>query len=334
MKKKCLLGITGVGTRYPGDIKDFLSLHDIEPVGNPHASTLTEDQLLEYIPEVDAVLASVEPYTPRTLNAASRLKVISRVGVGYNNIDLGTATRLGICVTWTPIPELAYAVAEHAFAHALSFVKRIPFMNKDVRDGRWESEKWSMLMGDLYGSTMGLLGLGRIGSEVAKRAKAFRMNVIYHDLVRRRDLEKSLGLRFVSFERLFREADIISIHTPLTPETRRIVSRRAISTMKKEAILVNTARGPIVDEEALAEALTGGKIAGACLDVLSEEPPSERHVFYKLGDRIPNLLLTPHLDYGRRTARALLMTAAEDVVRVLDGKRPKYPLNKDVIVRK
>lgn len=332
--KKCLLAITGVGTRYPKDIRDFLRHHDVESIDNPHSSTLTEEQLLEVIPEVDAVLASVEPYTPKTLNAAGRLKVISRVGVGYNNIDLRTATKMGICVTWTPIPELAYAVAEHTFAHTLSLVKKIPFMNKDVREGRWESDKWSSLVGDLYGLTLGLLGLGRIGSEVARRAKAFRMNVIYNDLVRRRDLEKSLALRFVSLEKLFSEADIISIHTPLTPKTIGLVSREAIARMKKDAILVNTARGQIIDEEALMEALESGRIAGACLDVLSEEPPSERHVFYKLGDRISNLVLTPHLDYGPRTARSLIMTAAEDAVRVLNGKRPKYLLNKDVVARK
>jgi phosphoglycerate dehydrogenase-like enzyme len=268
------------------------------------------------------------------LKAAKRLRVISRVGVGYNNIDLAAATKMGIFVTWAPVPELAYAVAEHTFAHALSFEKRIPFMNEDVRSGRWESEKWSTLMGDLYGSTMGLLGLGRIGSEVARRAKAFRMKIIYHDLIRRRDLEKSLGLRFVSFERLFREADIVSIHTPLTPETKGIVNREAISLMKKGSVLVNTARGSIVDERALAEALEGGRIAGACLDVLSEEPPTNGHIFYKLGNRIPNLLLTPHLDYGPRTAKALIMTAAGDAVRILESKKPKYLLNNGVVPRK
>ena len=108
------------------------------------------------------------------------------------------------------------------------------------------------------------------------------------------------------------------------------MNRRAIGLMKKDAVLVNTARGPIVDEVALADALKRGTIGGACLDVLSEEPPSERHLFYRLGDRFPNLLLTPHLDYGPRTARAMIMTAAEDLVRVLDGKAPKYPLNAEV----
>jgi phosphoglycerate dehydrogenase-like enzyme len=330
----CLLGITGVGTRYPEEVRGYLRRNNVEPVENPRSRVLSEEELIDVIPEVDAVLASVEPYTPRVLRAAKRLRVISRVGVGHNNIDLAAATKKGISVTWTPIPELAYAVAEHAFAHTLSFAKKIPFMNKDVREGRWESEKWSTQMGDLYGSTMGLLGLGRIGSEVASRAKAFRMKVIYHDVVRRKDLEKSLGLRYVSFEKLFGEADVVSIHTPLTPETKGIVSRRAIALMKKDAVLVNTARGPIVDEVALAEALEGGKIGGACLDVLSEEPPNEGHVFYKLGDRIPNLLLTPHLDYGRRTASAMIMTAAGDLIRVLDGKRPKYLLNADVVPRR
>jgi phosphoglycerate dehydrogenase-like enzyme len=329
-KRSCLFGITGVGTRYPEEIRQFLRSHDVEPVDSPRSGVLTEDEVIEVIPEIDGVLASVEPYTPRVLSAGRRLRVISRVGVGYNNIDLAAATRLGISVTWTPIPELAYAVAEHAFAHMLSFAKKIPFMNRDVREGRWESEKWSTRMGDLYGSTIGLLGLGRIGGEVARRAKAFRMDVIYYDLIRRKDLEKRLGVRYVPFDELFRKADFISIHTPLTPETKGVVDSRAFSMMKKDAVLVNTARGPIVDEAALADALERGSIGGACLDVLSEEPPSERHPFYRLGERFPNLLLTPHLDYGPRTAWALIMTAAQDLVSVLDGKTPKYLLNGDV----
>jgi D-3-phosphoglycerate dehydrogenase / 2-oxoglutarate reductase len=333
-KSTCLLGITGVGTRYPEEVRGYLGRNNVELIENARSKVLNEEELLEVIPGVDAVLASVEPYTARVLGAAERLRVISRVGVGYNNIDLAAATKEGISVTWTPIPELAYAVAEHAFAHILSFAKKIPLMNRDVREGRWESEKWSTQMVDLYGSTIGLLGLGRIGSEVARRAKAFRMKVIYYDVVRRKDLEKSLGLTYVSFDMLFSEADVVSIHTPLTPETRGIVDRRAIGLMKKDAVLVNTARGPIVEEAALAEALESGKIGGACLDVLSEEPPTGGHAFYKLGDRLPNLILTPHLDYGPRTARVMIMTAAEDLVRVLNGQRPRYLLNQDVIPRK
>ncbi|GBC74898.1 Hydroxypyruvate reductase [archaeon HR06] len=327
---KCLIGLP-LGGRFPKDIKDYLEAHKIEVIENPYGRKLSEEELMSLIKDCDATLAAAEPYTKKVLEVAKKLKIIARMGVGYDNVDLKAATERGIYVTWTPIPELAYAMAEHTMALILTFVKRIPYMNQEVRKGIWEPEKWGALIEDLYHLTLGLLGVGRIGGEVAKRAKAFGMSIIYYDIVRRKDLEDSLGIKYVSFNDLLSLSDILSIHTPLTPETKGMINEEAINKMKRNAIIINTARGAIIDEKALAKALMENRIAGACLDVLSEEPPTETHVFYKLGDRLQNLILTPHIGYGQHTGRAMGLTAAEDVVRVLRGERPKYLLNIEVI---
>ncbi|MEM4312246.1 MAG: phosphoglycerate dehydrogenase [Nitrososphaerales archaeon] len=330
---KCLIGLT-LGGRFPKDIRDYLEAHRVEVIENPYGRKLNEDEVIELIKDCDATLAAAEPYTKRVIDSAKRLKIIARMGVGYDNVDLKAATEKGIFVTWTPIPELAYAMAEHTMALILTFVKRIPYMNQEIRKGIWEPEKWGIKVEDLYHLTLGLLGLGRIGGEVAKRAKTFGMNLIYYDIVRRKDLEESLGIKYVSFDELLAQSDILSIHTPLTPETKGIINEQAISKMKKNAIIVNTARGAIIDEEALSKALIENKIAGACLDVLSEEPPTKSHVFYKLGDKIPNLIFTPHLGYGQYTGRVMGITAAEEVIRVLSGEKPKYLLNTEVLSKR
>jgi phosphoglycerate dehydrogenase-like enzyme len=178
-----------------------------------------------------------------------------------------------------------------------------------------------------------LLGVGRIGAEVAKRAKAFGMKIIYYDVVRRQDLENSLGMRFVHFDELLSESDVLSIHTPLTPQTHHVIDAKALSKMKKTAIIVNTARGPIIDEKALADALKKGEIAGAALDVFSEEPLTSSHVFHQLGESLPNLIITPHHGIGMYTVRAMIRGAAEEVVTVLSGGEPRYAVNKIVKTR-
>ena len=276
--------------------------------------------------DIDGSIAGGEPYTRAVMDSAPRLKVISRVGVGYDTIDIPAATAKGIYVTVTPIPELSIAIAEHAMALMLSMTKKIPQRDKEVRAGIWDSAGASSLQ-DVYGLTLGLLGVGRIGAEVAKRAKGFEMKIIYYDVVRRTDLEASLGLRYVSLDELLSTSDVVSVHTPLTPQTRGLLNDANVRKMKKNAVLVNTARGPIMDDNAVAAALREGRIFGASLDVLSEEPPSERHVFYKAGDGYPNLILTPHVGISDRTMTAMVMAAAEEAQRVVNGEAPRYPVN-------
>ena len=308
------------------DTERYLNSHGIEMVQRLLGRHQTEAELMVNLKDIDGSIAGGEPYTAAVLDSAPKLKVISRVGVGYDTIDIPAATARGIYVTVTPIPELSIAIAEHAMALMLSMTKKIPQRDQEVRAGIWDSAGASKLQ-DVYGLTLGLLGVGRIGAEVAKRAKGFDMNIIYYDVVRRPDLETSLGLRYVSLDELLSSSDVISVHTPLTPQTRGLLSDENIRKMKRNAVLVNTARGPIVDDNAVAAALREGRIFGAALDVLSEEPPSERHVFHKAGSGYPNLILTPHVGISERTMKAMVMAAAEEAQRVVNGEKPRYPVN-------
>ncbi len=329
--QKCLFAPGKLSGRFPSDLKSYFEENGIELIENPFGKIISGEQLTSTIKDYDAVIAGGEPYNASTLKLASKLKIIARVGVGYDRVDLNEATKRGIFVTWTPIPEIARAEAEHTFALILSFEKKIPFMNSEVREGIWEPEKWGASIDDLYHLKLGIVGLGRIGSEVATRAKAFGMNVAYYDVERKNEIENQLGIKFLPLDELLSESDIISLHIPLMPHTRNLMNQNTLGKMKKSAILVNTSRGPIVDSHALYSALNAGVIAGACLDVLDEEPPSSDHVFFRLGNRLPNLILTQHVGYGPFTGRALVYCAAEDVMRVLRGEAPQYLLNKELL---
>jgi len=331
---KCLFTAGKLSGRFPPDVKTYLGEKGIELVENPFGNAISAEQLISVIANYDAVIAGGEPYNKSTLKFASKLKIIARVGVGYDRVDLEEATRRGIFVTLTPISEIASAEAEHTFALILSFVKKIPYMNSEVRRGIWEPEKWGGLIGDLYGMTLGIVGLGRIGGEVARRAKAFGMKTFYYDVERKPELEGELGIKFSGLDELLSESDIVSLHTPLFPGTHDLINKETIAKMKKGAILINTSRGQIVDSSALYSALKTGQLSGACLDVIDEEPPSSGHVFYELGDELPNLILTQHVGYGPKTGRALVYCAAEDVVRVLRGEPPKYLLNKALLEKR
>src|SRR5437870_2051663 len=179
--KRCLY--TGTFPISP-DIKAYLNAHNVDLNLNPDGVALTENRLVQLIPEYDATLASSEKYTQRVLSSAPLLRVIARTGVGYDNVDVDAATKQGIYVTWTPIPELAYAMAEHTVNLTLSVLKRTCNLNAAIRNGVWERGRWMQESDDLYYLTFGLLGAGRIGREVAKRVKAFGATVIYHDVVR------------------------------------------------------------------------------------------------------------------------------------------------------
>lgn len=328
---KCYVAANGRDPRFPEDIKDYLNSKGIETIANPYSGAITEDQLIELIKDADATLAAGEPYTAKVFRSLPKLKVVARVGVGYDVVDMKAATENGVVVTTTPVHALAQGMAEHTFALLLSFMHKVPQMSSDLRKGEWRTGYWGKRVEDLYGLTFGMFGMGRIGSETAKRAKAFDMRLIYHDVVRREDLEESLGMEFVSFDRLLAESDVLSLHSPLTPQTRRIIGSAAFSKMKPTAVLLNTARGAIVDEAALAKALEEGRIAGACVDTYSIEPLAPPHPFYRLEDRLPNLLITPHMGYGPRTGRTMIYFAADQVVDLLSGKVPQNVLNPEVL---
>ncbi len=331
MTWKCLFAFPKAGGRWSLDALTELERESVKVLLNKKGRWLTEEELIEEIKEIDAVLAGSEPYTSKVINSAKKLKIIARVGVGYENVDLEAATEKGIFVTWTPIPELARSVAEEALALMMAVLRYVPRADHHVRSGGFDIEGIAAHVKEAYHLTIGVLGLGRIGTEFAKLARTLSSNVIYYDVIRKEQLEKELGIKYVAFEELLRMSDVISIHVPLTPKTEKLIGEKEISLMKEGAVLINTSRGKIVDEKALYKALVEGKLGGAGISVFSKEPPDESVPFYKLGDRLPNVVLYPHIGVGRHTAQRMLKTAIQDILAALRGGIPKYLLNKEVL---
>ena len=280
--------------------------------------------LLAAIPEYHAlVVRSRTKVTKEVLSRATRLKVVGRAGVGVDNIDVDEATARKIVVVNAPTASTV-SVAELAIGHMISLLRHLPEADRSVKAGKWEKSK---LEGrELFGKTLGLLGSGRIGAEVAKRAQAFGMPVIAYDPYLPKAAASAVGIRLVDKDALFRDADVLSIHAALTPETRGLVSASELAMMRPNAILVNCARGEIVDERALAEALRARKISGAAIDVLATEPPSGSPLL-----EAPNVVFTPHLGAstaeGQSRAGAIV---ADQVMKVLAGKRPDFVVNPKV----
>lgn len=275
-------------------ITDKISKHGIELLRRESEfqvevkTELSRDELLACIPDYDAlIIRSATQVTGALLERAKNLKVIGRAGTGIDNVDVEAATRRGIAVMNTPGGN-AISVAEHAFALMLAMARHIPNANASMKQGQWD--KKSFLGTELKDKTLGILGLGKIGTEVARRASAFKMKVLAHDPFVSERLAKDLSVALVPLETLLRESDFISLHLALTSDTRHFINIDRLSAMKPTAHLINCARGEVVDEEALHEALFNRKIAGAALDVFNEEPPRNR----KLLD-LPNLICTPHL---------------------------------------
>lgn len=257
------------------------------------------------------------------LGAAPGLKVVANVAVGYNNIDVAAARRRGIVVTNTP-DVLTETTADFAWALLMAAARRVVEADHHARSGEWRRWEWSLLWGlDVHGKTLGILGFGRIGRAVARRALGFNMRVLYHDALRADAVvERDLHATYTDRQTLLREADFVTLHTPLLPDTRHLIDEGALRAMKRSAILVNAARGPIVDEAALARALGEGWIAGAGLDVFEEEPKIHPALI-----PLRNVVLAPHIasaSFDTRLAMATL--AVRNCVAVLEGKPPVTPV--------
>ena len=257
------------------------------------------------------------------LAAAPTLKVVANVAVGYNNIDVAVARRRGVVVTNTP-DVLTETTADFAWALLMAAARRVVEADHFARSGQWQRWQWDLLWGaDVHGKTLGILGFGRIGRAVARRASGFDMRVLYHDAVRPAPaVERELRVTYAEPETILREADFVSLHTPLLPETRHLINERTLRLMKKTALLVNAARGPIVDEAALVRALKEGWIAGAGIDVFEEEP----RIHPGLAP-LPNVVLAPHIASASRDTRIAMATlAVRNCLAVLDGKPPLTPV--------
>jgi glyoxylate reductase len=258
------------------------------------------------------------------LAAAPTVKVVANVAVGYNNIDVAAARRRGVVVTNTP-DVLTETTADFAWALLMAAARRVGEADRYVRSGQWDRWLWELLWGaDIHGKTLGIVGFGRIGRAVARRALGFNMRVLYQDAVPAdATVERDLHASRVDLETLLREADFVSLHTPFLPETRHLINARTLRLMKKSAILVNAARGPVVDEAALVRALQEGWIAGAGLDVFEEEPKVHPGLI-----ALTNVVLAPHIASASRDTRVAMATlAVHNCLAVLDGKPPITPVS-------
>jgi D-3-phosphoglycerate dehydrogenase / 2-oxoglutarate reductase len=281
----------------------------------------TPEAILKVAAPADALLVTYAKITGDMIGQMTRCRIISRFGIGVDNVDLDAATAAGIVVTKVPdycIDE----VSDHAMALLLALVRKIPSSNAQVHAGRWEM-KAVVPIHRLRGRVLGLVGFGRIPQLVAPKAKAFGLRVIVYDPFVPADVLARERVEQVDFDELLTQSDYISIHTPLLPETKNLFSTGAFSKMKPGAYLINTARGPIVDEQALAKALDAGQLAGAALDVMPQEPPAGSPLLGR-----ENVIITPHTSfYSEESLLELQRKAAEEVVAVLTGKLPRNPVN-------
>jgi D-3-phosphoglycerate dehydrogenase len=278
-----------------------------------------EQDGIKVVKGTDVLIVGLQRISDKVLEAADRLKVIGRCGAGLDNIDLQSAGARGIAVVYTPGAN-AHTVADYAVGLMLALTRQITAVDRSTRTGSWKR----VIGNDMWTKTLGIFGLGQIGCKVAQRAKGFDMNVIAYDVVENQAAAAELGVTYKSKDAVLREADFISLHLPLTTETRGFISGPDLAKMKQTAFLINTARGGLVDESALYAALKEKQIAGAALDVFAQEPPEGSPLF-----KLDNFIGCPHL--GGITAEALErigMSVAHDVVAVLQGKRPQFLANK------
>lgn len=292
----------------------------------------SREALLTEVRDADAILASpITQYDRELFAAAGSLKIISRGGVGVDNIDLKAATEHGVFVTNSP-EMTADSVAEFTMSLLLSLAKNTPRCDRAVREGRWDERRQLVRENiELNGKTHGIVGLGRIGHRVAIRCKAFGMRVLYFKRNRDLNLEQSLGIEYAPFDTLARECDSISLHTPLTAETTNLFNRARFTTMKPTCLLINQARGKVVNEAELFEALREGKIGGYATDVYEQEPPDTSSDLFKF----KNVVVAPHL--GGVTRESMVrssMSVADNVLAALRSEIPKNLVNRDVLEKR
>jgi D-3-phosphoglycerate dehydrogenase / 2-oxoglutarate reductase len=289
------------------------------------ASEPKPEAIMTIAADADAVLVTYAKITAEMIARMPKVRIISRFGIGVDNVDIPAATAAGIVVTKVPdycIDE----VSDHTMALLLAVVRKIPFINARVHAGEWKMPE-VVPIGRLRGSTIGLVGFGRIPQLVVPKAQAFGMKVVAYDPFVPKEVFEKLGVEQVDFDRLLSVSDYVSIHSPLVPETKGLFNADAFRKMKKTAYLVNTARGPIIDEAALAAALDAKEIAGAALDVMAQEPPGSSPLFGR-----SNVVITPHTSFYSTEALVDLQTkATQEVVAVLSGQAPRNPVNPEAV---
>ena len=290
------------------------------------ASAPTPEAIMAVARNADAILVTYAKITAEMIRPLTKCRIISRFGIGVDNVDIAEATTKGIVVTKVPdycIDE----VSDHTMALLLAVVRKIPFINAQVHGGTWKMPA-VVPIHRLRGTVLGLVGFGRIPQLVAPKAKAFGMRVIAYDPYVPKDVFTGAGVDSVDFQTLLKTSDYVSVHSPLVPETKNLFNAEAFAQMKRTAYLVNTARGPIIDEAALAQALDAGRIAGAALDVMVQEPPPAGSPLFGRD----NVIITPHTSFYSEESLVELQTkAAQEVVAVLSGQAPRNPVNPEAL---
>jgi glyoxylate reductase len=286
--------------------------------------------IIEKAAKVDALTTLLsDKIDAEVFDAAPNLEIVAQLAVGFDNVDVKEATKRGVYVTNTP-GVLTETTADFAWTLLMAAARRVVEADKYVRTGKWRVG-WHPMMfqgRDIYGATLGIVGLGRIGSSIAKRAKGFDMKVLYHDVVRRQDLEKDLGIEYTEIDALLQEADFVTLNVPLLKETHHLMDEKRLKLMKKTAILVNNARGPVVDEKALYKALKEGWIAGAGLDVFEQEPTPTSNPLLTLD----NVVVAPHISSASFETRSKMAEmVAENLIAFFEGKAPPNLVNKGVV---
>jgi phosphoglycerate dehydrogenase-like enzyme len=291
----------------------------------PTGPGVTEERVIEVLQDAEAVVAQTEPYTSRVLDSLPALRIIARAGVGYDAVDVSAASSRGVLVTTTQGAN-DWAVADHAFGLMLALSHNIVASDRVARAGGWTRP----VGGDLWQKTLGLVGLGRIGKGMVLRAKGFRMRVLAHEPYPDQEFVRQHGIELVSLEELLRQSDYVSLHLPSLPETRHIINAERLRLMKPTAWLVNTARGSLIDEQALEEALESGQLAGAGLDVRENEPPRDARF-----NRFENVVLTTHLaGVTVETLEAMSSMACRGVADALAGQPPEGLINPEAFGRR
>jgi lactate dehydrogenase-like 2-hydroxyacid dehydrogenase len=315
----------------PQDNIDELKKHfDVEV--NYEDKPLSKAELKQKAKGRNALLTLVtDAVDGELLDAAGRqLKIVANYAVGFNNLDLAAATQRGVILTNTP-GVLDDATATHTFALLLATARRIVESDRYVREGKWKGWAAMAFLGlDVDRKVLGIAGMGRIGSNVARKAKGFNMRLIYSDLRRNTEFEQQFGAAYVDKETLLRESDFLTLHLPLTPDTRHYIGEKELNMMKKTAVLINASRGPVVDEKALARALRAKQIWGAGLDVFEREPEIEPGLA-----ELDNVVIVPHIASSTGETRlAMGRIAVNNIVKVLNGQPPETCVNPEVLKKK
>lgn len=284
----------------------------------PKETPPSKAEILKHSSDVDVLVCMLtDPIDREVIDSAKNLKVISQMAVGYDNIDVAYASSKDIPVGHTP-DVLSNTTADYAWALLMAVSRRVVESHNEVQQGNWAP--WGPYVwtgNDVYGATLGIIGMGRIGQAMAKRAAGFDMEILYYSRSPKPEIEKQTGAKFVSLDELLRKSDFVSLHTNLTPETKHLLDENKFALMKPNAVIINTARGAVIDQRALFNALNENKIAGAGLDVSDPEPILENDPLLNL----PNVVITPHIgSASHKTRQRMAMMMAENVLAALDNK--------------